>query len=203
MVRRVADAWNHNTHYHQLLLTLLPVRGVAALDVGCGDGSFVAALAEGCSRVVAIDPDPTQVASTSARCARLPHVSVTQADFLTSNLPDNEFDVITALAAFHHMPFADAAGEARRVLKPGGRLVVLGVWTDGGRRDLVLNLASSDLNWFLRRRRGPDAMTAPATLARTSWADAKVAASEHLPGARMRRRLLWRYTLVWDKPTST
>jgi ubiquinone/menaquinone biosynthesis C-methylase UbiE len=198
----VTGAWNHNTHHHRLLLTLVPQGGGAALDVGCGDGSFAEALAERYSRVVALDPDPAQVAVASARCAHLPHVSVVRADFLTSNLPDNEFDVVTALAAFHHMPFADAAREARRLLTPGGRLIILGVWTDNGPRDLLINVASTALNWFLGRRHGRDTMTVPATLERTSWVAAQVAAAEHVPGARMRRRLLWRYTLVWDKPSS-
>lgn len=101
------------------------------------------------------------------------------------------------------MPFAEAAAEVRRVLKPGGRLVVLGVWTDNETpTDLALNIVSTALNKLLRRRRGPGGMTAPATMERTSWRVAKSDASHCLPGARLRRRLLWRYTLVWDKPNT-
>lgn len=192
--------WNHNTHYHRLLLSLVPRHGSDALDVGCGDGTFAAALAGRYARVVALDSDPAQVDATRDRCAHLPQVSVRQANFLTADLPDEAFDVVTALAAFHHMPFAEAACEVQRVLKPGGRLVVLGVWTDSARTDLSLNLASSALNWWLRLRRGPDSMTAPATLDQTGWRTAKRAASQHMRGARLRRHLLWRYTLVWDKP---
>jgi SAM-dependent methyltransferase len=195
--------WNHNTHHHRLLLTLLPARSGAALDVGCGDGSFAAVLASRFARVVSLDRDAEQVAVTSARCRHLRQVSVVQEDFLTSGFTDCEFDVVTALASFHHMPLGDATREARRVLRPGGRLVVLGVWSDSGLCDLPLNVASLVLNRYLRWRRGQDSMTAPATLERTSWPAVKLAASEHLPGARLRRRLLFRYTLVWDKPSGS
>jgi ubiquinone/menaquinone biosynthesis C-methylase UbiE len=102
------------------------------------------------------------------------------------------------------MPFAQAVDEAKRILKPGGRLLILGVWTDRATHvDQALNVASSALNRFLRWRHGPDAMTAPATLERTSWPEPRAAASQYLPSARLRRQLLWRYTVVWDKPTRT
>jgi hypothetical protein len=32
------------------------------------------------------------------------------------------------------------------------------------------------------------------------WSEARSAARRLLPGCRYRRRLLWRYTAVWDKP---
>ena len=119
----------------------------------------------------------------------------------TSVLPSEHFDAVTALASFHHVSFAAAAMQAQRVLKPGGRLLVLGVWTDSATiSDFVFNVASTALNLLLRCRRVPDSMTAPATMHGTSWAEVKAAAADHLPNARLQRRLLWRYTLAWDKP---
>jgi ubiquinone/menaquinone biosynthesis C-methylase UbiE len=170
------------------------------LDVGSGDGSFALLLATRYADVVALDQDEEQVAASRARCPR--NVIVQQADFLSSSLPAEHFDAVTALASFHHMPFADAAREAQRVLKPGGRLVVLGVWTGPPTRpgDLLLNVGSAVLNLLLRLRRGPATMSAPATLHRTDWPETREAAAQHLPGSRVRRHLLWRYTLVWDKP---
>ena len=59
-------------------------------------------------------------------------MKVVHGDFLTAALPIGHFDAVTALAAFHHMPWDLAFARASKVLKPGGRLVVLGVCVNGG-----------------------------------------------------------------------
>ncbi|WP_157117084.1 hypothetical protein [Nocardia vaccinii] len=46
----------------------------------------------------------------------------------------------------------------------------------------------------------PVEMTAPVTPARETLAEIRRAAAECLPGARIRRRLFWRYSLVYDRP---
>ena len=193
--------WNHNTHHHGALLRLLPPRPESVVDVGCGDGSFAALLGQRCDTVLALDVDPVQVEAARRRCAAQFNVTVQEGDFLAAGLPSRRFDVVTALASFHHMPFEAAANEVVRVLKPGGRLVVLGVWTDRSTAlDIVLNLISTAMNLVLRRLRGPDVMAAPATMPTMSFPEVKQAARECFPGARIKRRRLWRYTLTWEKP---
>jgi protein-L-isoaspartate O-methyltransferase len=174
--------------------------GEAVLEIGPGDGYFAAMLAERFAEVVVVDPDPRQVQATRERCAGRLTVKVVQGDFLTAALPVGHFDAVTALAAFHHMPWDLAFARASKVLKPGGRLVVLGVWTDDGFRDLLRNLHSTLLNRRLQRRLGPDSMTAPATFERTSWHQTRAWCTRHLDGARLKRHALWRYPLVWEKP---
>jgi ubiquinone/menaquinone biosynthesis C-methylase UbiE len=194
-------AWNHNTHHHRALLRLLPPCPQAAVDVGCGDGSFAALLGQRCDTVLALDVDPVQVEAARGRCAAQSNVRVQEGDFLAAGLPSGRFDVVTALASLHHMPFEAAVREVARVLKPGGRLVVLGVWTDRGTAsDLVLNLMSTAMNLVLRRLRGPDVMAAPATMPTMTFREVERSARHHLPGAQVKRRALWRYTLTWEKP---
>ena len=155
-------AWNHNTHYHRTLLRLVPDRCDRALDVGCGDGAFARRLATKSGAVVAIDVDQQQVDLARNSCADLENVCVSHADFLTAELGHASFDVVTALASLHHVPFSAAMDRTRDLLRPGGRLIVLGVWTDNvTARDHVLNNAAGLANKFFQRVWGPDVMNAP------------------------------------------
>jgi ubiquinone/menaquinone biosynthesis C-methylase UbiE len=206
MLREVSPSvreWNHNTHHHAALLRLLPPRPESVVDVGCGDGSFAALLGRRCDTVLALDVDLVQVEVARRRCAAQPNVTVQAGDFLGAGLPSDRFDVVTALASFHQMPFDVAAKEVVRVLKPGGRLIMLGVWTDRSTAwDIVLNLISTALNLVLRRLRGPDVMAAPATMPTMTFRQVERSARHHFPGARIKRHALWRYTLTWVRPPS-
>ncbi len=195
-------AWNHNTHHHPTLLRLIPPRVARALDVGCGDGSFAMKLAVRCDTVDALDRDAGQVRVARERCGSLTNVNVIRGDFLTADtLPEGGYDLIASLATFHHMPFDLAADRASRLLRPGGRLLLLGVWTDSATAgDLLLNVMSTGFNVVLRALRGPDEMSAPQTMPTMPLLEVREAARRALPRARLTRRRLWRYTLVWDKP---
>ena len=193
--------WNHNTHHAPRVRQLLPPSRGSVLEIGPGDGRFAGELARSFDAVVAVEPDPVQAEAARSRCTGLSNVRVVEDGFLTADVPAGVFDAVVALASFHHVPWADAVQRVRAVLKPGGRLVVLGVWTDSGTRDVVWNARSVVLNTRLRRRLGPDTMTAPATFEQTSWWETRTWCRRDLPGAELTRLPLWRYTLVWDKPT--
>jgi 2-polyprenyl-3-methyl-5-hydroxy-6-metoxy-1,4-benzoquinol methylase len=97
--------------------------GERVLDVGCGDGTFAAALASAGASVVAVD-----VAEEPLRRARAAHpeldVRLIDAEGAWE-LPDAAFDTVWAGEVIEHV--ADTAGwlsEARRVLVPGGTLLL-------------------------------------------------------------------------------
>ncbi|MFF7262671.1 hypothetical protein ACFZCL_20650 [Streptomyces sp. NPDC008159] len=46
----------------------------------------------------------------------------------------------------------------------------------------------------------PSHMTAPTTAPQETLGDIRAATAQELPGARIRRRLFWRYSLVYDAP---
>jgi SAM-dependent methyltransferase len=116
------------------------------------------------------------------------------------------YDVITCVAALHHLPFTDALAHFRRHLAPGGTLVVVGLWRAQPPGDLLLGAAAIPLNaatgWIKNKGRTaclPASMTAPVRPATMSFPEIVREARRILPGARLRRRLFWRYTLVWHQ----
>jgi 2-polyprenyl-3-methyl-5-hydroxy-6-metoxy-1,4-benzoquinol methylase len=97
--------------------------GERVLDVGCGEGRFAAELARAGAIVVGID-----VAEEPLRRARVlhPELDVRLVDSLGGwQLADASFDVVWAGEVIEHV--ADTAAwlsEVRRVLRPGGRLLL-------------------------------------------------------------------------------
>jgi SAM-dependent methyltransferase len=86
------------------------------LDVGCGEGEFVAAMASfGCD-AEGIDPTPDAVAAARRRGAR-----VTQGDLTKVALEEGTFDAITFRLVFEHIPDpVGALAACHRALKAGG-----------------------------------------------------------------------------------
>jgi len=109
------------------------------LDIGCGTGTFDAMLA-GCSlpaRVVGLDYAEAmcKVASRKAHHAnvadRLRYVT---ADSEHLPFADQTFDVVTCSNSFHHYPHQQKViHDMRRVLRPGGRLMLI----DGFRDNII------------------------------------------------------------------
>lgn len=108
----------------------------------------------------------------------------------------------------HHLPFAEALTRFREELAPGGTLVVIGCARTEGPSDTALSLASVPLNvvagWLKNHGRPalprPVSMTAPVREPEMTFTEIVREARRILPGARLRRRLFWRYTLVWRAP---
>lgn len=210
-----ARPWDHNAHYHPWILRQLPKRYGRALDVGCGSGDLVRLLAgRSTSSVLGIDSDPAIVDRARAREFASPaspaaSVTFTVADAMTGLPqgqvgPDGSYDVITCVAVVHHLPYADALALFRRRLAPGGTLVVVGVARAEGAVDHLLGAVAVPANVVMawvknrgRRAARPVAMTARTRAAEMGFGEAVREARRVLPGCRVRRRLFWRYTLVW------
>ncbi|MFI9604946.1 class I SAM-dependent methyltransferase [Streptomyces sp. NPDC052043] len=199
-----AHPWDHNAHYHPWILRQLPRRFDSALDVGSGSGDLARLLARRASTVHGIDSDPGIIAQARALTPPASPVTFTTADALTG-VPADSYDVITCVAAIHHLPFTDALTVFRRHLAPGGTLVVLGLSRPTTPGDHLLGAVAIPLNaatgWLKNSGRTaprPVSMTASTRPADMSFPDIVREARSILPGARLSRRLFWRYTLVWN-----
>jgi len=104
--------------------------GRRCIDVGCGPGIVVERLARCGGEVVGIDATPEMVRQAQERCrqAGLAHARVNVASAETLPFPDRHFDAAVSRATLHHVqdPFAVVA-EMARVVRPGGRLVLVDI----------------------------------------------------------------------------
>ena len=113
---------------------MLSPEGLTIADVGCGDGAMVRHLArEGARRVVGIEPNEPQLArARAAERAGNEEYRVASGEALP--FADKTLDALLYFNSFHHLPpaaMAPALREAVRVLKPGGRLIVIEPLAEG------------------------------------------------------------------------
>lgn len=200
-----AHPWDHNAHFHRWIMRQVPGRFRTALDVGSGSGDLARLLATRATTVQGIEADPAMVARAQRSTPPAVPATFTTAHAPTG-IPAATYDVITCVATIHHLPFGDALDRFRRHLAPGGTLVVVGLWRARTPVDHLLGAASVPLNaatgWIRNKGRTasrPASMTAPTRPATMSFSDIAREVRRTLPGARLRRRLFWRYTLVWRR----
>ena len=119
---------------HEALIAASGIRsGSRVLDVGCGSGEFLRALAQHGAVATGVDPAPGMVA-LARTLAPLADVRIAEAEDLP--YADGSFDVVTAVNALQFADdTVDALAEFARVLAPGG-FVAVANWAEGARNDI-------------------------------------------------------------------
>jgi ubiquinone/menaquinone biosynthesis C-methylase UbiE len=106
--------------------------GESVLDVGCGTGTLAIAAKSrvgDAGTVDGIDPSPEMIERARKKAKRAHSGAVFRVAFVES-LPFEtaRFDVVLSTIMLHHLPRAvraQAIQEMRRVLKPGGRILIV------------------------------------------------------------------------------
>ena len=94
-------------------------------DLGCGTGQVAAVLAPFVARVVAVDRSEEMLQAARRRLRDARNVEVRRGELEALPIADATLDAATLLLVLHHLPDPAAAlGEAARVLRPGGRLLI-------------------------------------------------------------------------------
>jgi ubiquinone/menaquinone biosynthesis C-methylase UbiE len=203
------ERWNQNSHYHNFLLKHLPTGCRHALEIGCGTGAFSRRLAERSERVLAIDLSPEMIRLARERSREFPNIDFHVADVVEQEFPSEEFDAVATIAAMHHLPMKLMLAKMKRALKPGGVILILDLVEPENLYDTLANALALPVNVGMRLFK-QHRLRAPAEV-RRAWAEheqydsyptlseVRAACAEPLPGAVVRRHLLWRYSVVWKK----
>lgn len=205
-----ADArpgFNHNDFYHRFLLHQVPPDCGRALDVGCGTGLFARRLARHAHAVEGVDQAPEVIATARALSQDVPNIDYVEAALASHDLGDRRYDYISCIASIHHMPFAETITRLREALTPGGVLVIVGCYRQASWADYLpdliaipTNLAANAAVRAIARYSGrpiTQVDTAPVMMPQMTLPEIKREAHRLLPGAVIRRRLFWRYSLIY------
>ncbi|MDD1768968.1 MAG: class I SAM-dependent methyltransferase, partial [Methanomassiliicoccales archaeon] len=97
------------------------------LELGCGDGKTIAGLLGGGRFVVGIDHSTKAIGACNNRYGPQQGLSLAISDVCALPFSDGSFDTIVASHILEHLMSDDrtmAVAECRRVLRPGGRVIV-------------------------------------------------------------------------------
>lgn len=189
-----ADRWNHNAHYYPTIEALIPPAAGVVLDVGCGDGTLARYLTSPGRSVLGIDQDvsvlPVErdgIEFVAGTGEALPYAAAS-------------VDALTMVMVLHHMDPMRALAEVRRVVRPGGVVIVLGYAASGTSGDRWRSLADVAANqWYGlgKQRWEPRVVVAEPQL---TWSQTRGLLERELPGGTYRRVPLWRYLYTWAAP---
>ena len=131
---RLADTYQEDVAYvvgsdlHDVILKRLGRESDLGrvAEFGCGTGLFTHTIADNAQEVVATDASARMVVVARRRLAGLSNVSVRQAPCPASGLDEAAYDTVLMANLIHMVPDPHAVlGEAWRVLRPGGRVLVI------------------------------------------------------------------------------
>jgi ubiquinone/menaquinone biosynthesis C-methylase UbiE len=202
------EGWDHNSHYHRFLLKHVPVYCSKSLELGCGTGTFARLLATRAQQVLALDLSPQMIRIARERSLQYANIDFQVADALSWEFPHEQFDCIISIATLHHLPLEEMLIKMKSALTVNGILLVLDLY-QASLADVFTSLAAFPVHLVLKYHK-TGRFKEPQEV-RAAWAehgqhDSYLTFSQlrHryqaiLPGAKMRKHLLWRYSLIWKK----
>ncbi len=97
----------------------------ALLDIGCGTGSFLRAIEDLVETANGVDLSGGMVAHAQKRSTASGKLSFSKIDGPQLPFANDSFDVVTSVLSFRYLDWDPIIAEILRVLKPGGRLLII------------------------------------------------------------------------------
>jgi ubiquinone/menaquinone biosynthesis C-methylase UbiE len=204
------EGWTTNNHYHEFLLKQIPENCENALEIGCGTGAFARRLAERCGRVTALDLSPEMIRVARERSKQFENLQFELADAMTWDFPKSRFNFVCTIATLHHLDQRELLPKIKDALKPNGILVILDLVQSSSIVERMLDVIGLGVSSGLQLIHNGRLQSPPEV--RKAWEQhgqhdhyptiqqLRALANEILPRSSVKRHLLWRYTLVYQKP---
>src|SRR6266699_3438151 len=131
------------------------------------------------------------------------------ANILKWEFPAGQFDCITSIATLHHLPMEEMLTKMKGALKANGTLLVLDLFQGEGLPDVVRSALAVIVSPILKLLKTGRVRLSRAE--REAWAEhgqrdvyltlsqVRKICADVLPGAQVRKHLLWRYSIIWKK----
>ena len=112
--------------FHLAALAALAEPDWVVGDLGCGTGQVSASIAPFVARVIAVDASAAMLQAAKKRLQGFDNIDLRRGDLEALPIDDARLDAATLMLVLHYVPEpARALAEVARVLKPGGRAVIV------------------------------------------------------------------------------
>jgi ubiquinone/menaquinone biosynthesis C-methylase UbiE len=124
------DMFRYRDHMAVVEMPLAELAGQSVLEIGCGAGGHSALFAKHGAHMTSLDVTPERAQATAAKFLlmgdRAAKCAAINGDAEHLPFPDDHFDIVYSNGVLHHTHDTEAAiAEVFRVLKPGGRAVIM------------------------------------------------------------------------------
>ena len=197
MKKMALPFWNHNSAYYSRIAGLIdPTSRV--LDVGCGDGTLARYLAERGHTVAGIDPYMPCI-ERAKRLGGAEFICTTFENYSTND----KFDAVVFAASIHHMDITAAVKKAKDLLKPGGKLIILGIASPSNLADKVteaFRVIPAFIGSKLHKMRSSEELDVLTSYTFNTMDEVRELRKSELSNGKVRRLLYYRYLLTYTKP---
>ena len=127
---RVTNYIRYRPHYPREIIGFLETKcGLShetiIADIGCGTGISSLLFLENCNAVTGVEPNAAMRDAATEYLAQFPDFSIVDGTSDKTMLPDASVDMVVAAQAFHWFDPEKTRSEFRRILKPGGWIVLM------------------------------------------------------------------------------
>jgi 2-polyprenyl-3-methyl-5-hydroxy-6-metoxy-1,4-benzoquinol methylase len=201
--------WNHNNCYFKHLIKFIPDNAETCLEIGCGKGELSYMLSRKSQNVIAVD-----LADKMIEKAKVLHpnknINYICGNILDMKFEDNSLDVIITTATAHHLPYDWLLGFSKEKLKKGGKLIILDLAKAKSLTDYIIwgsaFIPNIPMNLIKNGRLQKDDAHSKEVWERHGKHDTYMTMDEikslckrYIPTAKIKRKLFWRYSLLWEK----
>jgi ubiquinone/menaquinone biosynthesis C-methylase UbiE len=184
-----------------MIVTIAKELNGDVLDVGCGEGLLVERLAKVSRSATGVDRDEHALSQARVRTSALANAAVMHSDFMEIEVVPDSYDLLTFVAVLHHLDLEGALRQSAVMLRPGGRLLVVGLSANKSVTDYVRSaLLLLPVRLMSRVRHEIRSVKVVAIPPEESFSEIELIARRLLPGVQLRRALYYRYVLDWTKP---
>lgn len=104
-------------------------RDIRILDIGCGNGALLNALADRVGEGVGVDESAAILERARKRNSEISNLRFEKISGPVLPFDDNSFDVVTSLMSFRYLDWDPLLAEIKRVTKPGGKFLIVDMVT--------------------------------------------------------------------------